>query len=474
MKTPSTLTTTATKGTVTTSKIRTYLERPCTQSHPITCTTTWGGGILAQGVTTVIVGFQPGWPSDLAKRKQGSTTTKAAIDQGSTMQGSLTTKAGTATKAGMATKAASEQGSTTTMADVLFNLQWPLDGSASTQGSTNTKAGSGINIRWTTVTPDYIFKHGLGNSLQVHATSLPNGVPTTNQWSGSPKLFGLKQVSGTLAKPFLCLQAQAITKSSTCIRWEKADQSVMTAATEPHCQLHLLVIQSAVTSRSPSITTSFLSKGASSNLAKNIVPSCSQSSSTDSSHPYCLTMDTSALVSSSFGSLVSARTTTTKGLYTPPDNDNKNDPPTLPMSKHLNKSTKDVQGILKCEVGHGEILQEYLDNLHISVFTCNGGRKVFYLDNNDNDTFTAPSLSSSLLSWVKSTPVHGFCVRGCMEAVNVTSDGHLVYAQTGQHTMPVRVSPLLPSNYANIGWFITCCKLESVPHGLSNGSMQPP
>ena len=94
----------------------------------------------------------------------------------------------------MATKAVNEQGSKTTTAVVVFNLQWPSDGSTSTQGSMNTKSGSGLNTQWTMVTPYYIFKHGLDNYLPVLAALLPNGAPTITQWSGLPKLFGLKQV----------------------------------------------------------------------------------------------------------------------------------------------------------------------------------------------------------------------------------------------------------------------------------------
>ena len=116
-------------------------------------------------------------------------------------------------------------------------------------------------------------------------TLSPDGVPTITQWSGSPKLFGLKQVSSTLAKPSLWFQTQAITKSNTSNRWEKASKSVMAAATDPCAKLHHLDNQPADTSRSRLINasfqaqdqhepkgagvTSFLSEGPSSNLAKD-------------------------------------------------------------------------------------------------------------------------------------------------------------------------------------------------------------
>ncbi len=114
-------------------------------------------------------------------------------------------------------------------------------------------AGSGLNTRWTLL-------------------------------SGSPKLFGLKQNSSTLAKPFIWLQTQTITKLNTSNRWEKASQSVRIVPMELCAKLHHLIIQSANTSRSCLINassqtpdqhepkgakvTSFLSVGASSNLAK--------------------------------------------------------------------------------------------------------------------------------------------------------------------------------------------------------------
>jgi hypothetical protein len=65
---------------------------------------------------------------------------------------------------------------------------------------------------------------------------LPSGVSTITQWSGSLKLFGLKQVFITLAKPSLCLQAQAITKSNTSNRWEKESQSIMNTETDSCAQ----------------------------------------------------------------------------------------------------------------------------------------------------------------------------------------------------------------------------------------------
>jgi hypothetical protein len=134
------------------------------------------------------------------------------------------------------------------------------------------------------VNPYYIFKHKFNNHLPVLATWPPNVVPTITQWSGSSKLFGLKQVLSTLAKPFLWLQTQTFTKLNTSNRWERASQSVRVVATELRAKLHHLIIQSANTSRSCLINTSFqapdqhepkgakvtcfLSVGASSNLAK--------------------------------------------------------------------------------------------------------------------------------------------------------------------------------------------------------------
>ncbi len=143
-----------------------------------------GGEILVLDATAVNVGFQPWCPLDLAEHKQGSTTTTAA------------------------------------------NRQWPSDAYASMQGRTNTMDGSGLNTRWTMVNPYYIFKHKLNNHLPVLATYPPNVLPTITQLSGSPKLFDLKQVSSTLAKPFIWLQTQTITKLNTSNRWEKASQSV--------------------------------------------------------------------------------------------------------------------------------------------------------------------------------------------------------------------------------------------------------
>ena len=90
-QTPGILAMAVTKYSLITSSKRKYPQTPCTQAHPITCTSTWGGRILAQGVPAVNVGFQPWWPSDLAKCKQESTTTKVASEQGSTMRGSATT-----------------------------------------------------------------------------------------------------------------------------------------------------------------------------------------------------------------------------------------------------------------------------------------------------------------------------------------------------------------------------------------------
>ena len=146
-------------------------------------------------------------------------------------------------------------------------------------------AGSGLNTRCTMVNPYYIFKHKFNNHLPVLATLPPIVIPTITQWSGSPKLFDLKQVLRTLAKPFLWLQTQAITKSNTSNRWEKESQRVMNKEAKPRAQLHLPVIQSADTSRSRLINasfqaqdqhepmgakvTSFLSEGALSNLAKD-------------------------------------------------------------------------------------------------------------------------------------------------------------------------------------------------------------
>jgi hypothetical protein len=115
------LATAATRYSFITSSKRNYLQTPCTQAHPITCTPPWKGGILVIGATAVNVGFQPWCPLDLAEHKQGSTTTTAV------------------------------------------NLQWPSDGYASMQGRTNTMAGSGLNTRWTMVNPYYIFKHKLNN-----------------------------------------------------------------------------------------------------------------------------------------------------------------------------------------------------------------------------------------------------------------------------------------------------------------------
>ena len=146
-------------------------------------------------------------------------------------------------------------------------------------------AGRGLNTRWTMVNPYYIFKHKFNNHLPVLVSLPPNTVPTITQLSGSPKIFGLKQVLSTLAKPSLWLQTQAITKSNTSNRCEKASKSVMALATGPYAKLHHLVIQSADTSRSRLINasfqapdqhepegsevTSFLLEGASSNLAKD-------------------------------------------------------------------------------------------------------------------------------------------------------------------------------------------------------------
>ena len=119
---------------------------------------------MVLGATAENVGFQSWWPLDLAMHKLGSTTTTAV------------------------------------------NLQWTSDGYANMQGRTNTMAGSKLNTRWIMVNPYYIFKHKFNNHLPVLATLPPNVVPTITQWSGSPKLFGLKQVSSTLAKPSLWLQ----------------------------------------------------------------------------------------------------------------------------------------------------------------------------------------------------------------------------------------------------------------------------
>ena len=167
-----------------------------------------GRGILFLGATSVNVECQPWWPLDLAKHKQGSTTTTAV------------------------------------------NLQRPSDGYANMQGRKNTMAGSGLNTRWTMVNSYYIFKHKLNNHLPVLATFLPNVVPTITQLSGSPKLFGLNQVLSTLAKPFIWLQTQTITKLNTSNRWEKASQRVRIVPTELCAKLHHLIIQSADTSRS--------------------------------------------------------------------------------------------------------------------------------------------------------------------------------------------------------------------------------
>jgi hypothetical protein len=66
MKTSFILATTATEGSVTTSRKRTYLERSCTQVHPLTHTTTLGGKVREQCIATA--------------NKQGSTITKAVSD----------------------------------------------------------------------------------------------------------------------------------------------------------------------------------------------------------------------------------------------------------------------------------------------------------------------------------------------------------------------------------------------------------
>jgi hypothetical protein len=195
---------------------------------------------LVLGATAENVEFQPWWPLGLAMHKLGSTTT------------------------------------------TVVNLQWTSDGYANMQGRTNTMAGSKLNTRWIMVNPYYIFKHKFNNHLPVLAT-LP-------QLSGSSNLFGLKQVLSTLAKPFLWLQTQTITKLNTSYRWQKASQSIRIVTTELCAKLHHLIIQSANTSMSRLINasfqapdqhelkgakvTSFLSEGASSNLAKddNLMP----------------------------------------------------------------------------------------------------------------------------------------------------------------------------------------------------------
>ena len=79
-------------------------------------------------------------------------------------------------------------------------------------------AGSGLNTQWTMVNPYYIFKHKLNNHLPVLATFPPNVVPTITQLSGSPKLFGLKKVLSTLAKPFFWMNTQTITNLNTSNR----------------------------------------------------------------------------------------------------------------------------------------------------------------------------------------------------------------------------------------------------------------